>query len=49
MKPDSSSKTIERLLRRAFFYTRPILAAPLVDGRLIVLSGTSFWLLAAPI
>jgi hypothetical protein len=48
MKPDSSASTIERPLRRAFFYASPVDLAPPIDGFLIALASTPRWLLAAP-
>jgi hypothetical protein len=47
-KPDSSTKTRWAPSRAAFFYTRPILALPVLDGRLITLERAALGLLIAP-
>src|SRR5574337_725655 len=43
-----SPRKRRRPARRAFFYMRPPLCAPALDGRLVALSGLAFRLLTAP-
>src|SRR6266851_10222029 len=48
IKPDSSMKTMLRLLCRAFFYIRPGRSTPLRDGLVIPFPSTALRLLGAP-
>ena len=48
MKPLSSTKTMLRPSRRAFFYMRPALSTPALDGFVVALASAALGLLAAP-
>src|SRR5260370_41946223 len=48
MKPDSSMKTMLRLLSRAFFYIGPGRSTPLRDGLVIPFPSSALRLLGAP-
>jgi len=45
IKPLSSGKTMLYPCRRAFFYTRPVLLSPTLNGLLVAFAGSPFGLL----
>ena len=48
LKPLSSWKQIQAFRLRAFFYPRPVLGHPALDGPLVALGSAPGWALAAP-